>query len=113
MDTMAKSLLNAAKLMEEAPLSNFVEERYAGWKGDLGKSILSGDNSLQSLSKLVLEALLKSGFTQIINDGQRTETNYYNYGVNEEESQATDIWDVIKIELDLIMDNRCLKCINY
>ena len=55
MDTMAKSLLNAAKLIEDAPLSKFVDERYAGWKSQLGQSILSGDHSLDSLSALVLE----------------------------------------------------------
>ena len=55
MDTMAKALLNAAKLIEDAPLSDFVDERYAGWKGELGQSILSGEQSLDSLSKLVLE----------------------------------------------------------
>ena len=69
--------------------------------------------TLIPLSKLVLESLRKGGFTQIINDGQRKETNFYNYGVNEEESQTTDIWDVIKIELDVIMDSKCLQCINY
>lgn len=53
MDTMAKALLNAAKLIEEAPLSNFVEERYAGWNQDLGKRILAGEESLESLSKIV------------------------------------------------------------
>lgn len=55
MDTMAKALLNAAKLIEDAPLSDFVEKRYAGWKGELGQSIMSGDHSLESLSKLVLD----------------------------------------------------------
>ena len=55
MDTMAKSLLNAAKMIEDAPLSQFVEQRYSGWKGELGQSIMSGDQSLESLSKLVLE----------------------------------------------------------
>lgn len=55
MDTMAKALLNAAKLIEDAPLSDFVDARYAGWKGDLGQSIMSGDHSLDSLSALVLE----------------------------------------------------------
>jgi len=69
--------------------------------------------TLIPLSELVLEALRKSGFTQIINDGQRTETNFYNYGVDETEHQTTDIWDVIKIELDLIMDSKCLRCINF
>ena len=69
--------------------------------------------TLIPLSQLVLESLRKGGFTQIINDGQRKETNFYNYGVDENENQTTDIWDVIKIELDIIMDNRCLRCINY
>jgi len=55
MDTMAKALLNAAKLMEDAPLSDFVDARYAGWKGDLGQSIMAGEQSLDSLSALVLE----------------------------------------------------------
>jgi xylose isomerase len=55
MDTMAKSLLNAAKLIEDAALSNFVENRYAGWKKELGQSIMSGEQSLESLSKFVLD----------------------------------------------------------
>lgn len=55
MDTMAKSLLNAAKMVEEAPLSDFVANRYKGWKEDLGQSILTGGQSLESLSKLVLD----------------------------------------------------------
>ena len=53
MDTMAKALLNAAKLIEEAPLSQFVDNRYTGWQQDLGKRILAGEESLESLSKLV------------------------------------------------------------
>ncbi|TLU66714.1 xylose isomerase [Thalassotalea litorea] len=55
MDTMAKSLLNAAKLIEDAPLSDFVEQRYGHWNGELGQSILNGTADLESLSKLVLE----------------------------------------------------------
>ncbi|MDG2472599.1 MAG: xylose isomerase [Pseudomonadales bacterium] len=61
MDTMAKSLLNAAKLIEDAPLSNFVDERYAGWQQKLGQSILSGGHSLESLSKLVLDNDMNPG----------------------------------------------------
>ena len=55
MDTMAKSLLNAAKLIDDAPLSDFVDTRYAGWKEKLGQSIMSGNQSLESLSQLVLD----------------------------------------------------------
>lgn len=53
MDTMAKALLNAAKLIEEAPLSDFVENRYAGWNQDFGQRILAGQESLESLSNYV------------------------------------------------------------
>ncbi len=53
MDTMAKALLNAAKLIEDAPLSDFVANRYAGWNEDLGKRILAGEESLESLSQYV------------------------------------------------------------
>ena len=69
--------------------------------------------TLIPLSKLVLKSLRNSGFTQIINDGNIKRTKFYNYGVDETESQTTDIWDVIKIELDIIMDSKCLRCINY
>lgn len=55
MDTMAKSLLNAARLIEDAALSEFVDTRYAGWREELGQSIMSGNQSLESLSKFVLD----------------------------------------------------------
>jgi len=55
MDTLAKSLLNAAELIADAPLADFVDNRYAGWKGKLGQSIMAGEESLESLSKLALE----------------------------------------------------------
>ncbi|MDB2409690.1 xylose isomerase [Pseudomonadales bacterium] len=55
MDTMAKSLLNAAQLIEDAALSKFVDTRYAGWREDFGQSIISGKQSLESLSKFVLD----------------------------------------------------------
>jgi xylose isomerase len=53
MDTMAKALLNAAAMIEGGELSDFVEKRYAGWKEELGQSILNGEQSLESLSALV------------------------------------------------------------
>ncbi|MDA8694270.1 xylose isomerase [Pseudomonadales bacterium] len=55
MDTMAKSLLNAVQLIEDAALSKFVDTRYAGWREDFGQSIMSGKQSLESLSKFVLD----------------------------------------------------------
>ena len=49
MDTMAKALLNAAAMIEGGELSDFVEKRYAGWKEDLGQSILKGEQSAENI----------------------------------------------------------------
>ncbi len=41
-DTLARSLLVAAAMIERGDLERLREERYQGWSDDLGKSILSG-----------------------------------------------------------------------
>ncbi|MGB0112247.1 MAG: xylose isomerase [Ilumatobacteraceae bacterium] len=48
-DVMARSLLVAAKLLEDRALQGPLEARYAGWNEELGQRILSGDESLESL----------------------------------------------------------------
>jgi xylose isomerase len=52
-DTLARALLVAADLIESETLSRSLEERYAGWSADLGASILSGGESLDSLEARV------------------------------------------------------------
>jgi xylose isomerase len=49
-DTLARALLVAAGMLEGGTLDRRREERYAGWSGDLGREILSGDASLESLA---------------------------------------------------------------
>ena len=49
MDTMARSLLAAVSLLESGDLARFRSERYAGWEGPLGTSILDGTATLASL----------------------------------------------------------------
>jgi xylose isomerase len=49
MDTVARGLLAAAHLLEEGRLQQAVEERYAGWRQDLGTGILAGRLSLEEL----------------------------------------------------------------
>ena len=49
MDTMARSLLAAASLLESGELSRFRTERYAGWEGPLGTAVLDGSATLASL----------------------------------------------------------------
>ena len=53
MDVMAHGLLNAAAIVEDGTLQKFVDYRYAGWDSGVGKEILAGKQSLESLAKLV------------------------------------------------------------
>jgi xylose isomerase len=53
-DTLARSLLVAAELIRDGALERLRAERYAGWKGDLGRSILAGESALDVLSVPVL-----------------------------------------------------------
>jgi len=48
-DTLARSLLVAADMVEARTLSGFRESRYADWSGGLGRSILEGKASLADL----------------------------------------------------------------
>ncbi|MBA3876781.1 MAG: xylose isomerase [Anaerolinea sp.] len=53
-DTLARSLLVAAELIERGALEARRAERYAGWSGELGRSILSGEVLLEMLAGRVL-----------------------------------------------------------
>jgi len=54
MDTLARALLRAARLIEASDLERFVAERYANWDGALGRAILAGKRSLDDLERYVL-----------------------------------------------------------
>ena len=49
MDTFAKGLLVADRLQRDGALSQPREERYAGWKKDIGRRIMGGKTSLRAL----------------------------------------------------------------
>jgi xylose isomerase len=48
-DVMARSLLVAAALLEDGALQGPLEERYRGWDEELGRRIMGGEESLESL----------------------------------------------------------------
>lgn len=50
MDTFALGLLIAEKMVEDGRIDSFVEERYASWKTGIGKSIIDGNESFESLA---------------------------------------------------------------
>jgi len=52
-DTLARGLLHAARLIEDGHLAAFVGERYAGWDTPFGRAILAGEHSLADLADLV------------------------------------------------------------
>ena len=59
MDATAQALLNAAAIIEDGALQKFVDDRYAGWDGELGKDILAGKKSLDDLADYVDEQKLE------------------------------------------------------
>jgi xylose isomerase len=55
MDTMARALLAAASIVETGELDKVRDERYAGWSGELGSSIMNG-SSLSDLHARAMSA---------------------------------------------------------
>ena len=53
-DTLARSLLAAAWMVEAGTLEANRDSRYAGWQGDLGRSITDGSATLESLAVATL-----------------------------------------------------------
>jgi len=54
-DVLAKSLLNAAAIIEDGTLQRFVDDRYSGWKGEFGRKALT-ELSLVDLAEHVLQS---------------------------------------------------------
>jgi xylose isomerase len=55
MDVLARGLLIAERMLGDKALARETEERYKGWRGELGERILSGKVGLEGLSDLALE----------------------------------------------------------
>ena len=55
MDTFAKGLLVADKLLEDGVLENFVADRYSSWTEGVGKSIIDGAEDFESLAAYALD----------------------------------------------------------
>ncbi len=55
MDTFALGLLKAYEVIEDGRIDQFVKERYASYNSGVGKDIIDGKASLESLEKYILE----------------------------------------------------------
>lgn len=56
MDAFARGLEVAQAIIDDGRLDAFVEERYAGWKGEFGQSVLTGKATLADAEAYVLKA---------------------------------------------------------
>jgi xylose isomerase len=54
MDTVARALVAAAGLVDDGRLQHALDQRYAGWSGELGRGIREGKLSLADLSERAL-----------------------------------------------------------
>ena len=55
-DILARSLLNAAAMIEGGELDALVTDRYAGWNSDAGKALLSASSNLEAISDAAVAA---------------------------------------------------------
>jgi xylose isomerase len=58
-DTLAQALVVGAQLVESGQLQKMRDERYAGWAGELGRSIMSGKAGLDDLEKRVVDGKIE------------------------------------------------------
>lgn len=75
MDTFARGLIIAQKIIDDGIIRDFVTHRYASWSGELGKKILAGKSDFDEMAAYVEksgEPQIKSGrqeyLENIIND---------------------------------------------
>jgi xylose isomerase len=55
MDTFARGLLAAHQIIEDGVLDDFIKERYASFTDGIGKRIMNGQETLESLEQYVLQ----------------------------------------------------------
>lgn len=55
-DILARSLLNAAAMIEGGELDALVTDRYAGWNSHAGKALLSASSNLEAISDAAVAA---------------------------------------------------------
>ena len=65
-DILAKSLMNAAKMIEENVLESFKKKRYEGWSSEESKQILSGKLTLEQITEKIIEPEIKSGKQELL-----------------------------------------------
>ncbi len=86
-DTLARALLAAAEMIERGAIEVLRTARYAGWSGELGKSILGGGALLEMLAGRVLTGEIDP---QPVSGRQELLENLVNQAIWGVESKAPD-----------------------
>jgi xylose isomerase len=55
MDTFARGLITAQKILDDGLLTQFIDQRYASYQTELGQRILGGKTDFDELEAWVLE----------------------------------------------------------
>jgi xylose isomerase len=55
MDTFARGLLAAHRIIEDGVLENFIEKRYSSYADGIGKQIMGGQETFESLEQYILQ----------------------------------------------------------
>jgi len=55
MDTFARGLITAQKIIDDGLVEKFIKQRYASYDNDLGKRIMTGETDFDELEIWVLE----------------------------------------------------------
>lgn len=74
-DTVARALLAAERIIEDGALHAFVRSRYRGWEQGLGREVLSGEQSLEKLAHMAAAEQLDP---QPVSGGQEMLENLVN-----------------------------------
>ena len=69
MDTFARGLIAAHQIMKDGVLDSFLKERYASYTDGIGKQIMNGRETFETLEEYVIqkgEPILKSGRQEML-----------------------------------------------
>ena len=86
-DTLARALLVAAEMLRQGAIERLREARYAGWSGELGRSILSGDALFEVLAGRVLNGEIDP---RPVSGGQELLENLVNQAIWATDGTAAD-----------------------
>jgi xylose isomerase len=66
-DVLARGLLNAAAMLQGGELTSFIDQRYAGWRTESGRTMLEGGTTLAAIA----DAAVANNVTPVAHSGRQ------------------------------------------